>query len=645
MNQGGNNVSVMNASSLTTAKWVTVGSSPQQAAYDPLDHAMFVSVSAGHVSIINDTNLTVTAVPLPQTSGGGSGDPTGLVYDPANGSVLVSEYNLGRLAVLNASTGAYEMLVKTLAYPGYLAYDGANGGVYVLNWFGDSLNILNSTLASVSNGSASATAPPVYDPADGWMLVAAGGVERFNASSDVRISRLLPSQQAPWGMAYDATNSSVFVVGSSGPSSNAGVVSAWNSSTGAFEGSLGFNETNEPVDAAYDSGTAEVYVSDQGSSWIAAWNATYPYALVNQTYVGENPTGMAVDPRRDRLVVAEVQSKNVEVLTASNLSVVANVTVGWNPTDVVYVPITDQYYVADSGSNNLSIINASTLNVITNVSVGGCPFDETYDSASQTVLVTDSCTNSVTAVNVTTHAARSVPVGGSPEGVAFDSVTGGIYVANLYSNNVTVFNASSLSVVNNITVDGGPSDVTVNPTSGRVYAADSNDDTLGFIDPCPTPSCLSITSFQAAPASFLVRGGTNLTTELDYAVGKPTYAYTGLPPGCASANRSVLFCRPTTSGNFTVEVNVSDQTGKTVHANLTLSVERVYYAATFSETGLPAGTNWSVDLNGTVESSLTSSLGFREPAERIPTPSERLADTLRRRNLGTSRSTPRARLW
>ncbi len=425
VNQGGNNVSVMNASSLTTAKWVTVGSSPQQAAYDPLDHAMFVSVSAGHVSIINDTNLTVTAVPLPQTSGGGSGDPTGLVYDPANGSVLVSEYNLGRLAVLNASTGAYEMLVKTLAYPGYLAYDGANGGVYVLNWFGDSLNILNSTLASVSNGSASATAPPVYDPADGWMLVAAGGVERFNASSDVRISRLLPSQQAPWGMAYDATNSSVFVVGSSGPSSNAGVVSAWNSSTGAFEGSLGFNETNEPVDAAYDSGTAEVYVSDQGSSWIAAWNATYPYALVNQTYVGENPTGMAVDPRRDRLVVAEVQSKNVEVLTASNLSVVANVTVGWNPTDVVYVPITDQYYVADSGSNNLSIINASTLNVITNVSVGGCPFDETYDSASQTVLVTDSCTNSVTAVNVTTHAARSVPVGGSPEGVAFDSVTGG----------------------------------------------------------------------------------------------------------------------------------------------------------------------------------------------------------------------------
>ncbi len=172
--------------------------------------------------------------------------------------------------------------------------------------------------------------------------------------------------------------------------------------------------------------------------------------------------------------------------------------------------------------------------------------------------------------------------------------------------------------MNNITVDGGPSDVTVNPTSGRVYAADSNDDTLGFIDPCPTPSCLSITSFQAAPASFLVRGGTNLTTELDYAVGKPTYAYTGLPPGCASANRSVLFCRPTTSGNFTVEVNVSDQTGKTVHANLTLSVERVYYAATFSETGLPAGTNWSVDLNGTVESSLTSSLGFREPAGAYP---------------------------
>jgi hypothetical protein len=40
----------------------------------------------------------------------------------------------------------------------------------------------------------------------------------------------------------------------------------------------------------------------------------------------------------------------------------------------------------------------------------------------------------------------------------------------------------------------------------------------------------------------------------------------------------------------------------------------VTYAVTFTESGLPLGTNWSVDLNGTISSSVGTTIVFSEPA-------------------------------
>jgi len=38
-----------------------------------------------------------------------------------------------------------------------------------------------------------------------------------------------------------------------------------------------------------------------------------------------------------------------------------------------------------------------------------------------------------------------------------------------------------------------------------------------------------------------------------------------------------------------------------------------YYTVTFTETGLPYGTSWSVTFNGTTESSSTNTITFNEP--------------------------------
>jgi hypothetical protein len=57
--------------------------------------------------------------------------------------------------------------------------------------------------------------------------------------------------------------------------------------------------------------------------------------------------------------------------------------------------------------------------------------------------------------------------------------------------------------------------------------------------------------------------------------GLPTYTYTGLPTGCASANASTLRCVPTTFGSFPVTLTVTDWKGNTSTATVTLTVSAV----------------------------------------------------------------------
>jgi hypothetical protein len=47
----------------------------------------------------------------------------------------------------------------------------------------------------------------------------------------------------------------------------------------------------------------------------------------------------------------------------------------------------------------------------------------------------------------------------------------------------------------------------------------------------------------------------------DGGYGAFTYAYSGLPPGCTSADVAVLTCTPTQAGKYSVTVNVHDQVG------------------------------------------------------------------------------------
>ncbi|MGC2035703.1 MAG: PQQ-binding-like beta-propeller repeat protein, partial [Thermoplasmata archaeon] len=128
------------------------------------------------------------------------------------------------------------------------------------------------------------------------------------------------------------------------------------------------------------------------------------------------------------------------------------------------------------------------------------------------------------------------------------------------------------------------------------------------------PANLHVTRPVADPTHPSVGETTNLSVNVTGGTLPYTFIWLGLPMGCSSANRSSLSCTPTVPGRFVVYATVNDSVGTLVESpglNLTVS-PMANYTVTFARSGLPAGTSWGVTLNGSLQTSTTSTVAFTE---------------------------------
>lgn len=94
----------------------------------------------------------------------------------------------------------------------------------------------------------------------------------------------------------------------------------------------------------------------------------------------------------------------------------------------------------------------------------------------------------------------------------------------------------------------------------------------------------SITTAIVTPGAVDV--GVPATLRVNVTGGTPgfSYAYFGEPPGCASANRSVETCVPSSAGSYRIQVVVTDAVGENASVNLSLTVVPLPAVAVFSAT-------------------------------------------------------------
>ena len=215
----------------------------------------------------------------------------------------------------------------------------------------------------------------------------------------------------------------------------------------------------------------------------------------------------------------------------------------------------------------LLIYNASPSQPRQSITVGSLPDAATIDTENGEIYVANWGSDNVTIIQLTTgRVLGSIPVGSEPDGILFDSATGFLYVANNASDNVTVINGASNTVADSVATGPGPAALAYDASTRTVYVANSGSDSLTAISDV-TNAAVGTVPVGSGPVAIAV-----------------------------DPQSGTLYVANAGSGNVTVA-----------------PTEREAFGLTFTESGLPSGTSWSVTLNGTTESSLTSTISFTEP--------------------------------
>ncbi len=417
-------------------------------------------------------------------------------------------------------------------------------------------------------------------------------------------------------------------------------------------GPVGYvNSGSEPIQLAYDSGRGEIYVSDENVSNVSVLSAT-THALVATIPVGSYPFGLAYDPRMGEVFVANQASANVSVINDTSHTVSATISLftGAVPIGVAYDPNTREVWVstfngviaqyADSNNTEVSYVTLPP-------SVG--PAAMAYDSGRHEVFVTLLNVSYVVAFPDTNLANyTAIIVGTRPIALAYDSAKGWVYVANQGSNYISVINdTTDVPFSNQIGYVGQPSGLAYDRGDGYIFATSQNTSLTTVIADATNTQVASIPNYlgsvswgvawdPARQTGYVADSGLGIV-EVFGRVFPVTFTATDLPAGTpfevwingssseygAQATEwytsASTFAATTPNGSYDFTVIPPKMfvphpgagpltiSGAGVAQTIAFAEE---FNVTFTETGLPSGTSWSVTLNGSVGHSTTDTVVF-----------------------------------
>ena len=693
-NSGSDNVSVISDATNAVVATVLVGTTPEGVAYDSGKGEVFVAnLYSDNVSVISDaTNAVVATVAVGY-------EPTAVAYDSGKGEVSVVNYEGGsdNVSVISDATDTVVAWVAVGSEPDGVAFDASNGYVYVTNFDQGTLSVLSAvtpptdytvaftesglpasaawsvTLAGTTNSSTTSTitfSDPngtysftvgsvtgyIASPSYGALTVTGAPVSQRIVYTSVAVPRVVatvPVGAAPAGSAYDSANGYVYVA-----DSNSSAVSVLSGTSVVASVAIG----GFPSYVTYDSGDGYVYVASYPTDTSQAFNESGNVSVIDgETVVARLPVGlypgpMTYDSGNGYVYVPNDGGNTVSVL--SGTSVVATVTVAdfpWMPAydsadGYVYVPSTGYCPAGCSGS--VTVLNGTS--VVTTVPIGSATSTTevafaAYDDATGSVYVSSCVVNAqsfcvsgnVTIIYGTSTVGTIASPATAPDYEIVDPVTGYVYVGNYNSSSVSVIHGASL--LTTVSVGALPYWGTFDAADGYVYIC--NTDNVSVLDGPSVVATVAVGSFadwatyDSSNSYVYVSNfdsnnvsllGTSITAK--YSV---SFTESGLPTGSnwsvtlngttgsASAPGSIAFNEPNGTYSFTIG-GVAGYSANPLSGSVTVDGAAVTvsigfsplvvatYAVTFTESGLPTGTSWSVALNGVTQSGSGGSIAFME---------------------------------
>ncbi len=663
-NQLSNNMSVVSGATNTVIATIPVGVAPTGAAFDSTNGDIYVANTFSFdVSVVSGaTNTVIATIPSGQT-------PIGVAFDSTNGDIYVANSNSNNVSVISGATNRVIANIPVGAYPQGVAFDPTNGNLYV-PYGRDVVSVISGATNTVTATILVGIGPvgAAFDSTNGDIYVA----NSFSNSESVvsgatnTVIATLPVGVGPVRAAFDSTNGDVYVTNYDSGSVSIIVPGlpplAYNISftESGLPGGTSWNVVLNGVSNSSTTNTMTFTVPNGTYSFIVGTVAGY-VASPSSGLVGVNGTNMTrliTFTNSSTKSTYTVTFQESGLLNGQNWSVSLNGTSHFSNTPSIlfnepngtynYTIASLPGFTVTGGYTHTFAVSGAPVSVtvnftrvdyaiyftesglptgtLWNVSVGGINHGTTTSSLSISV---PNGTYSYNVLPPTNYVASppygNVAVNGSSPpliAIQFTQSTSGYYAVNFNENTLPsgltwsvsfggVTKSASTSTGNPIQFSepngtynysaSGPSGYVAIPSSGGVMvigAATSVTINFQLISPGEYPVEFEEGGLRSGTTWSMNLNGTVQTsggTSITYLEGNGTYAY--------AIDAKTGYTLNTSSG--TVHV-----VGGSVTVWIHFAANATYTSAPFYESGLAAGTKWSIEIDGTFSNSTTNEITF-----------------------------------
>jgi YVTN family beta-propeller protein len=234
------------------------------------------------------------------------------------------------------------------------------------------------------------------------------------------------------------------------------------------------------------------YVTNSGSNTVTVLDLVH-LRQDRVLQVGSEPTGVAVNPKKNEVYAVNTGSGTISVIDAEKNRVAATIPVHRKPYFIDVNAAGTRAYVANSGSNNVSVINLDKRREIRVIGVGEGPGVAKISADGNTLVVTNRVSGSVSIIDTKGHRVRSV-FSGCPQATdavilpdsskAFIACSGGdqVMVLGLARLTSAIAQDHSDRLLTFLDVGQTPVHLALKPDGGEIFVCNFNGDSISEIN-------------------------------------------------------------------------------------------------------------------------------------------------------------------
>jgi|GEM_PF-2321781 len=615
-NYNSNNVSVISTASNTVIKSINVGNSPGSIGITP--NGLFVVVgnsASGTVNIINTKTYTNYIVNVGGNPGGylssayATSIPDGVAFSPNNTFAYVSNAD-GNISVINLNTMSLFKQITVSNYPvNGLAISSNGNYLYALvNEYYESGIDYGSHLSVISTKTFSI-------------------LKNISTDWDPSSIALGPGDYNAYVTSY--SNSTVSVL---------------NLTTNTKSYSISLPSNAYPVGIYLSPENNSLYVADNGMNNISIINLSTN--TVSSYPIGIYPMGISFA----NLYTANFIESGLPSGTSWSVNV-NSISLLSNKTNITFFEPNGSYSYKiglvpgykPSPSSGTFIVNGANLNILIKFTI--VTYSVKFVESGLPSGTLWSVALNGTTHNSTTNTITFTEPNGSYSYTIKTPISGGTGIQYVVSQSTGTLTVNGTNINMNVpyttqyylTMIASPSNGgTVSPSSGWYNAGSSvtidaiSNSNFEFVSWSGTGN--GSYSGTNNPASITINGPITETANF-IELYKITFVETGLPSGTTwyvnlsngqsfsgtgttitinEPNETYSYTVATVNKNYAPSPSSGSFTVNGANVNISITFTLMTYNVTFTESGLPAGTFWSVTLNGNTESSTTNTITFNE---------------------------------